>query len=311
MITPATLILNKNAGSTDRISSEELLTALAQAGYDAICRQTESEDELDDILADTEGLVIAAGGDGTLRAVALRLVGKDVPLSLIPLGTANNIANTFGVKGDPLAIVKNLQQPRKRHFDIGHLVAPWGESYFLEGAGYGFFADTLALYDPEQGKSVFRGISTFTQTLSNYGLYDGQLMLDGKDITGDYLMVEVLNTKAVGPRLSLAPDADPNDGFLDVVCVHHDDQVNFLRYVTGLLTQGFDKVPNVRNFSGKKLTFEWTGFPIHVDAEVHPHRNGNGKLGKSVEELAAERPLVTLEVLPHALELWLPPGVTS
>lgn len=236
-------------------------------------------------------------------------MGKKVALALIPLGTANNIANTFGIKGSPQEIVRSLDHPRKRHFDIGHFVAPWGESYFLEGAGFGFFADILALYDPEQGKSIFRGISTLTKTLNNYGSYSSKVLLDGEDITSDYLMVEVLNTKAVGPRLSLAPDADPNDGFLEIVCVHNDERTPFVSYVTGLLTQGFDKVPNVRRYSGRKLEVEWTGFPIHVDADVHPRKETNGDLNGQLEAMAAERPILTIEVLPHALELWLPPGV--
>ena len=123
-------------------------------------------------------------------------------------------------------------------------------------------------------------------------------------------MVEVLNTKAVGPRLSLAPDADPNDGFFEIVCIHNDDRVNFLQYVTGLLTQGFDKIPSVRRYTGKKLEFEWTGFPVHVDAEIYPWKNSQGEQSEQLEFDPEGDITVSIEVLPHALELWLPPGIS-
>ncbi len=161
----ATLIFNKNAGGTSQYTPEELVGGLAEAGYEAVYRETGSEEELDEVLSSVEGLVVAAGGDGTLRAVALRLVGQDTPLSLLPLGTANNIGRAFGIGGRPQEIVRALENPRKRKFDIGRVTAPWGEEYFLEGMGYGFFADALALYDPEQDKSILRSVSTFAQTL--------------------------------------------------------------------------------------------------------------------------------------------------
>src|SRR5690606_15012592 len=137
----------------------------------------------------------------------------------------------------------------------------------------------------------------------------GSLLIDGEEITGEYLMVEVLNTKAVGPRLSLAPDADPNDGFFDIVCVKNDERTHFLRYVTGLLTQGFDKVPNVQRYSGKRLEFVWKGFPIHVDAEIHPQTNGNGPTSAEIQAAIDEEATIIFELLPHSLELWLPPGI--
>ena len=306
----ATLIFNKNAGGTSQYRPEDLIAGLAEAGYEAVYRETASEEELDGVLSSLEGLVVAAGGDGTLRAVALRLVGQDIPLALLPLGTANNIGNAFGIRGKPQEIVRSLAHPRKRKFDIGRVTTPWGEEYFLEGMGYGFFADALALYDPEQDKSILRSVRTLAQTLNNYRTYDEGLILDGEKISGKYLMVEVLNTRSIGPRLHLAPGADPNDGFLDVVCVDSKEQVNFLRYVTGMLTERLDSVPGVRRFSVRKMTFMWTGFPFHIDDKFH-FRKGDlvqqtGEGGMAFEPTDAEAEMVSVEVLPHSLELWLP-----
>ena len=80
----ATLIYNPNARATTTSPSEELQEALIKAGYQPVCRITASEQELDEVLAGIEGLVIAAGGDGSLRAVVTRLIGKkNVCLSVL------------------------------------------------------------------------------------------------------------------------------------------------------------------------------------------------------------------------------------
>ena len=109
MARQATLIFNPNAGG-DSLHAEDLLDALRDAGFDPAYTPTESEEELKPLLDKTEGLVVAAGGDGTLRAVALHLIEKrGVELALIPLGTANNIANTLNLSGEPTDLICTLE----------------------------------------------------------------------------------------------------------------------------------------------------------------------------------------------------------
>lgn len=301
----ATLIYNKNAGRADQTHPEKLVEALRWMGYEPDCRATGSENELDQALADVTGLVVVAGGDGTVRAVAKRLIDRDVALTLLPLGTANNIGHALGIAGSPLEIIAGLKNPQKRHFDVGRAHLPWGEDYFLEGLGYGFFADILAEYDPDKGKSVPRSIETFVDTLSDYEAVHCRMKLDGRDLSGDYLMVEVLNTDSVGPRLHLAPDADPQDGLFEVVRIRRDGRDGLLRYLSSLLSEELEELPSVEVNRGRRLELVWTGFPIHVDAEVHPKmRKSDGQTEPGPSE--AKEKEVLAEVTPNALEIWLP-----
>lgn len=308
----ATLIYNPNARSTTATPPEELQEALLKAGYQPVCRTTASEEELDEVLADIEGLVIAAGGDGSLRAVVTRLIGrKNVCLSLLPLGTANNTARTLGITGTPLEIIAGLAEPRRQLLDIGYTRGPWGEDYFLEGAGWGLFADALADYDPEQGKSVARSLSTAIKTLTGYKVYDCQMALDGRDISGSYLMVEALNTTAIGPRLTLAPEANPGDGLMDVIRVHDHPEEGMLDYIAGLLAGEIDDLSSVETTRGQKLEVAWTGFSCHVDGEVRPRievpEEGLAPVETARPVFQSETPTtLTIEVLPGALEFWLP-----
>ena len=193
-----------------------------------------------------------------MRAVATRLVasgqnGKEVALAIVPLGTANNIGNTLGIEASPREIIRGLQGARRYTMDVGHLQAPWGESYFIEAFGCGLFADLLTDYDPEEGKSVLRAADTVQDVLADYDPRHWEASLDGKDISDSYIALEVLNMKATGPRLKLAPDADPTDGLFDVACVVEPDEVTFLDYLGGLFTDNFDKLENVSVLRGKRL----------------------------------------------------------
>ena len=158
----ATVIYNQNAGSIRSIPREELEAALQSAGFYPVFHATDSEDQLEAALEGVQGMVLTVGGDGTLRATALHLLGrKGVELAFIPAGTANNVAHAFGVQDHSWQdIVSGLAGTRPQPFDVGKVTGPLGEHYFLEAFGAGLYADTLASYDPEQGKSVWRGVGT-------------------------------------------------------------------------------------------------------------------------------------------------------
>ncbi|WP_045234369.1 diacylglycerol/lipid kinase family protein [Deinococcus pimensis] len=302
----AHLIVNPNAGSTRGLDSDALTDALHLAGYDPVYRATADETELAEALDGAEGLVVVAGGDGTVRAAARHLVGRDVPLAVLPMGTANNIGRTLGLSGAPLDLVRGLAAPRVMPFDVGRVTGPWGEDVFLEAAGYGLYADALNAYDPDEGKSVPRALSALATTVGTYAPPDVKVTLDGVDLSGGYLLLEALNTQATGPRLRLAPHADPGDGLLDVVLVRAEGRDSLLAYLRGLLSDGVQDLPSVETHRGRVLTFGWCGQAVHVDGERRP-AYPDGEPDRVVHEDGEVR----VEVLPGALTLWLPGGETD
>src|SRR5271169_98520 len=67
------------------------------------------------------GLVFAVGGDGTVRACAEALAGTDVPLAIVPLGTANLTARALGLPTQASRAVDVGFGGRDRRIDLGHL----------------------------------------------------------------------------------------------------------------------------------------------------------------------------------------------
>lgn len=308
----ATLIVNPNSGIGGGAKPEELIEALRDAGYEPVLKSTSSEEELDTVLQGIHGLVVSAGGDGTFRAVATRLLGKEVFLTHLPLGTANNVGAALGIEGSALEIIDGLKNPVKRHFDIGVVTAPWGRDYFIEACGFGLYADALARYDPDEGRSLLRSLSSMIETINEFESHSAQITLDGEDISGTYRMFEVMNTNRFGPWIKLAPEADPGDGFLDIVRIQPDNDESLFRYVASLIAEDLKELPNVEVTRGRCLELRWQGdFPFHVDAEIRPPGSESPKerapaVGKTDPDSHTEENTIRIDVMPRALEIWHP-----
>jgi diacylglycerol kinase (ATP) len=308
----ATLIVNPNSGIGGGAKPEELIEALREAGYEPLLKPTSSEEELDTVLQGISGLVVSAGGDGTFRAVATRLLGKRVPLTHLPLGTANNVGHSLGVGGSAREIIAGLKDPVKRDFDLGIVTAPWGRDFFVEACGFGLYAEGLTIYDPNEGRSLLRSISSIIQTINEFEAHSCQITLDGEDISGTYRMFEVMNTNRFGPWIKLAPEADPGDGLLDVVRIRPDHDESLFRYVASLVAEELGELPNVEVSRGRCLEIQWSGsFPLHVDAEILPpgferSRERNPAMGARDTTAQMEGNIVRVEVMPQALEIWQP-----
>src|SRR5688572_26961222 len=122
---------NPTAGA-GKASAESLVRLLQGAGH-KVRYQSAKADDWDEALA--------APAD----RIARRMVGRDIPVALLPMGTAHKIARTLGVADVPLEeFVRGWRNPRRVKLDVGVAEGPWGKRQFLEGVGVGLFATLLA-----------------------------------------------------------------------------------------------------------------------------------------------------------------------
>jgi diacylglycerol kinase family enzyme len=219
------LVHNPTAGS-GHPSRAELVEALRNAGHETIY-QSSNDPELERALDSDVDLALVAGGDGTVANVALRLAARDLPLAIIPIGTANNIASWLGVKGSAGEIISHLSRGTPRALDIATARGPWGTSLFVESAGVGFFASTL---DGDPNADVATAVERFEDHLAGATVRPWRVEADGEDLSGEYLQVLVMNIGRIGPRVSLAPNADAGDGRLDLVLIRDEDRITLRRH---------------------------------------------------------------------------------
>lgn len=297
---PATLIFNAGAGGSGTSSPEALAEALYGIGYTPVYRATDSEAELQSALSGVTGPVFVAGGDGTVRAAALHLAGRtDVTLGIIPMGTANNVARTLGIAGDPQTVIAAYAGARAAPFDVGRVTAPWGQDVFLEALGCGLFAEVMAAYDPEQGKSPLRAAGALGAVMRDFTPPPLILTLDGEAQPAlDCLLLEVMNTPATGPRLPLCSGADPGDGLLNVVRVDAGQGEGLLTYAAALAAGDFAELPSVISTPARCTEIPYHGQPFHVDGEVRPARPDLARPGTSG--------VVRVEVWAAALRVLVP-----
>ena len=182
-------------------------------------------------------LVAAAGGDGTVAAAARLLAGHKIPLAILPLGTANNIAKALLGDATSEQLVWCWNTAHRRRIDLGVAHHHRGDHRFVEAVGVGLVPASIisTRFEPLEGEDVTSSISSalerYLDVLSRLEPRRWTLRLDGEEITADFIAVEVLNTRSVGPNLVLSQDADPYDGYFSVVTAAEEQRDELRRYL--------------------------------------------------------------------------------
>lgn len=272
----AKLLHNPGAGN-EEYSEKELQRMLEDNGYE--CRYSSTKkSEWKEIELDTD-LLVVGGGDGTVRKITKELLDRKMfektwPIVLLPLGTANNIARTIGQHGSPEEIINGLSNAQLRHFDIGIIENINNHNFFLESFGFGIFPYLMQVLkkkndesDMEPEEKILNALSTLYDLILEYQPRKCYLEIDGLDHSGNYILAEVMNTRSFGPNLMLAPDADPADGYLEVVTVSALEKSKFAAYVQQKI-QGREAPYTFNKIKGKQIKISWEGSHVHVDDEI-------------------------------------------
>jgi diacylglycerol kinase family enzyme len=296
-----TLIHNPKAGDAEH-GEKQLMAALAKAGHHATYQSTK-EPGLKKALAEPTDLVLAAGGDGTVAKVAFRLIDSGIPLSALPLGTANNLARALGFVASPEEIIARLDGGKKQVFDVGLATGPWGERYFFEGVGGGLLADYVRAAKKEEkqnGKAeklskeqeMARHGALLRRMLHDYPARQWNIKIDGKDISGRYVLWEAMNIRSVGPALHLAPQAETRDGRFDFVCARTADRARLMEHFDARVAGKKSKSPlPTRRF--RELRIVWKGSTLHLDDELWRNKK-NKKSSDEIEITVKPSALIVL-----------------
>jgi diacylglycerol kinase (ATP) len=272
-----TLLHNPGAGEDDH-AGHSLRSLVARAGHEVTYRSL-GQPDWTEALADPGDLVVAAGGDGSVGKVFREVATKGVPVTLFPLGSANNIARTLGIDNDVEALVAGWADGELRRFDLGRATAPWGETLFAEAVGGGIFADVLvqaraaeqAAGEVEGEEKIDLGLELMREAIEDLPLARWRVEVDGDDLSDELFAVEVMNTDELGPNFRPAPDADPADGLLDVVCLGTEEQPALLAYFSERL-RGLDPPePEMPSRRAARVVLEPpAGVRLHVDDRLWP-----------------------------------------
>ena len=294
---------NPKAGDAKH-GKEQLMAALAEAGHHAIYQSTK-EPGFKKALKQPADLVLAAGGDGTTAKVAFRLIDSGIPMSVLPLGTANNLARTLGFVTSPEEIIARLEGGKKQIFDVGLATGPWGERYFFEAAGGGLLADYVQAAKKEQKKNgkaeklskeqqMARHGALLRRMLHDYPVRQWKIEIDGKDISDRYILWEAMNIRSVGPALHLAPRAAARDGRFDFVCARAADRALLMEHFDARIAGKKSKSPlPTRRF--RELRIAWKGSTIHFDDKLWPDTKQSRRSSSKIKITVKPSALIILQ----------------
>lgn len=229
--------------------------------------------------------IYLAGGDGTVHSLALELLKINPedrpPVLLLPLGTANNIASTLSIKRKD---VFQAIDPRteKKKFDCGEVRGIEGDEIFLEGVGMGIFPELIAEMKKQEvspEEKLDRTLQVLLKIIKKYKAQKAKIELDDITIKGSFLMIEVMNTCYIGPKLQLAPEADPGDGYLNLVLIPENKKDELEAYVKSLIAgeTSYDPRKLAISIRVQKLKIKWKGSKVHVDDALDENYSG-GKI---------------------------------
>lgn len=275
-----TLFFHPGAGEGSW-SSEHILRDLREAGYDPVFVEM-GKPGWEDALDATDELVLAAGGDGTIAALATRLGYRDVPIALLPTGSGNNIARSLGVHAPLDEIIPRLPRARHGPLRLCRATGPWGERLFIESVGLGAIAEAVKELQEEEldgDEKLLRGRISVISAIEAQEPLDVSIEVDGTRIEGNFLIVEGMNLPMIGPNLRLVPDTALRGDSLSVALLPvHDRNV-----MVDWIVAGAAGVSPLRHVQGRRITFagepqplrledktrDWDGSMVRLEAEPH------------------------------------------
>jgi lipid kinase, YegS/Rv2252/BmrU family len=227
------LITNPTSKSGTAGAYIEQVKALLDAqGADYEIRETQRPGHATELAkaAVNEGfdVIVAVGGDGTMRETALSVVHTDRVLGLLPCGTGNDYARAVGIPTDAESAVDILLHGQNKVVDAGQA----NDEIFFNVAGYGFDVDVLdytEYYKPKckKGSTAYR--LGCLKAVAGLKLRKSTLTFPDGTIERNVLMAAAGIGTHFGSGMNVLPESDMSDGLLDV-CIAHD--VGRLRLVS-------------------------------------------------------------------------------
>ncbi len=212
-------------------------------------------------------LVIIGGGDGTLNAAIEGLVDTQLPLGILPLGTANDLARTLGIPPSVPTACEIIATGKVHRIDLGWVNA----KYFFNVASFGLSVQITERLSKEAKRrwGVLAYAVTALQVIWQARPFKAEIRLNGEAIPVKTIQIAVGNGRYYGGGMTVAHDATIDDQRLDLYSLEMRHRWQILTLLPALWQGRYSDEPEVRTLHGTEIEV-YTRKPraINTDGEI-------------------------------------------
>ncbi len=226
-------------------------------------------------------VVIACGGDGTVRACVEALAGTDTALAIVPAGTGNLLARNLGLPEDAAEAVEVALGRGRSEIDVGYVN---GEAFaVMAGAGL----DATIMRDTSRGAKERFGSLAYVKTALEH-LRDPRVRAivtveDRPVLAAPVATVLAANHGRLQAGIDLFPDSDAHDGVLDVMAVRASDLGSWLKTAVAVVLRR-DRTEHIERWRATQADVTFARpTPYELDGEARPP---TGRLTFAIERQA-------------------------
>jgi diacylglycerol kinase (ATP) len=289
------VIVNPASGGGRALRAEpEVASLLASRGCNAKFAHSKSSENVRELAARAaaEGFraVVALGGDGAFHHLVEGIRGTDVMAGFFPAGNGNDIARSLGIPRDPVEAANEFLRGQPRAVDLVRVRFSDGSvAHYIGAGGMGLDAEAAHLANTQfrTWPGVMRYLAGAFTIFFREPLLNVSVEMDGAGWSGRALFVAVANATSYGSGVRIAPQAEMDDGLLDVVIVGEVGLMRLLEAIPVVLTSG-----DLRGFP-EVIRYRCRRLALRADRAARVHGDGEA-LGVAPAEF---------EILPKAIRV--------
>jgi diacylglycerol kinase (ATP) len=233
-------------------------------------------------------LVLVLGGDGTINEVIQGLAHSNVPLGVLPGGTANVLAMELGLGSRLEAAAKALATFQPRPVALGRITGSFGSRYFLLMSGVGL--DANIVYEVSAGlKNAAGKLAYWAAGCLRFFKRVEQLEVRIDETVHQCGFALISRVRNYGGDLEIASGASLHEDDFEVVLFEGSNPLRYAWYMLNVAAKRVQRIRGVRVLRAQRVEI-LTAAPVQIDGEY---------LGRQA---------VSIEIVPSALYLLLPPA---
>ena len=264
----ATLILNPRSGKRRALSVRETARAMAkELGVELAEKVIEGPGHGTRLAAEAAAVgqqrVISVGGDGTLNAIAAGLVGTDVALGIVAMGSGNGYARSQKLPLNPEQALRRALTGTVKPMDVCYL----NDQLFLGTAGIGFDARVAHEFDRSKARGMWNYLRITLKEILGAKPMRVVVKANNETIEREVLLLVFANTREFGNGVAISPGSAPDDGMAELQCVSKPSFFPLLKAFYDVYTGRADKSRHISTVVTREALVHQEGTLAHLDGE--------------------------------------------